>query len=117
MLICGQNIIITLYTGHYNTVEKKKFLDYIFFFFIMPLNNGHSGDKPLVHCREVVPISESTGGIYMCVCYNRLGASSMSVLRRLFASQSVHYLRFHCNDVHTHTHTHNHTMFAEQRNC
>ena len=23
-----------------------------------PLNNGHSGDRPLVHCREVVPISE-----------------------------------------------------------
>ena len=23
-----------------------------------PPNNGHSGDRPLVHCREVVPISE-----------------------------------------------------------
>ena len=23
-------------------------------------NNGHSGDRPLVHCREVVPISEVT---------------------------------------------------------
>ena len=25
-----------------------------------PPNNGHSGDRPLVHCREVVPISEFT---------------------------------------------------------
>ena len=25
-----------------------------------PLNNGHSGDRPLVHCREVVTISEVT---------------------------------------------------------
>ena len=25
---------------------------------VEPLNNGHSGDRPLVHCREVVPISE-----------------------------------------------------------
>ena len=23
-----------------------------------PPNNGHSGDRPLVYCREVVPISE-----------------------------------------------------------
>ena len=23
-----------------------------------PPNNGHSGDRPVVHCREVVPISE-----------------------------------------------------------
>ena len=29
------------------------------------------------------------------VCYNQLGASSLSVLRRLSASQSVHYRRFH----------------------
>ena len=40
----GSNIIEYL---HYsNTVE--------------PPNNGHSGDRPLVHCREVVPISEVT---------------------------------------------------------
>ena len=25
-----------------------------------PQNNGHSGDRVLVHCREVVPISEGT---------------------------------------------------------
>ena len=25
---------------------------------VEPLNNGHSGDRPLVHCREVVPILE-----------------------------------------------------------
>ena len=33
---------------------------------VEPPNNGHSGDRPLVHCREVVPISEvmlqSVGG-------------------------------------------------------
>ena len=23
---------------------------------VKPLNNGHSGDRPLVHCREVVPV-------------------------------------------------------------
>ena len=86
MLIRGQNIIITLYTGHYNTVENNFLGDYIF---IMPLNNGPSGDKPLVHCREVVPISESTGCIYMCVCYNRLGASSMSVLGCLLLRVSI----------------------------
>ena len=27
---------------------------------VEPLNNGHSGDRPLVRCREVVPISEVT---------------------------------------------------------
>ena len=25
---------------------------------VEPLNNGHSGDRPLVHCRAVIPISE-----------------------------------------------------------
>ena len=39
---------------------------------VEPPNNGHSGDRPLVHCREVVPISEGT--------YNQLGASILSVL-------------------------------------
>ena len=41
---------------------------------VEPPNNGHSGDRPLVHCREVVPISEvmprmlqSVGG-KQCVC-------------------------------------------------
>ena len=27
---------------------------------VEPQNNGHSGDSPLVHCREVVLISEGT---------------------------------------------------------
>ena len=27
---------------------------------VEPPNNEHSGDRPLVHCREVVPISEGT---------------------------------------------------------
>ena len=29
-------------------------------FTVEPPNNGHSGDRSLVHCREVVPISEVT---------------------------------------------------------
>ena len=57
---------------------------------VEPPNNGHSGDWPLVHCREFVPISK-------VICYNQLGAlGSLSILRRLSASQSVHYRRFHC---------------------
>ena len=28
--------------------------------YTLNLNNEHSGDRPLVHCREVVPISEVT---------------------------------------------------------
>ena len=27
---------------------------------VEPPNNEHSGDRPLIHCREVVPISEGT---------------------------------------------------------
>ena len=38
------------------------------------LNNGHSGDRPLVHCREVVPISEVMPYIHVTINYNyRLG--------------------------------------------
>ena len=54
---------------------------------------------PLSGGLEVVPISEVE--MYYA-CYDRLGAGSLSVLRRLSASRSVHYRRLHCIGVTTH---------------
>ena len=47
---------------------------------VEPLNNGHSGDRPLVHCREVVPISEVTECMLQSVG-GKQSVSSTSVAR------------------------------------
>ena len=64
---------------------------------VEPLNSGHIGDKDFVHCPEVVPFSE----VEMYGQYNRQGAKSVSIVGRLSTLWSVHYLRFHCNYLHT----------------
>ena len=55
---------------------------------VEPLNNGHSGDRPLVHYREVVPISEvtecmlqSVGGETVCLFYEGCLLLRVSIIR------------------------------------
>ena len=62
----------------------------MYLYTVEPLNNGHSGDRPLVHCREVVPISEGTE------CMLQSVRGKQFVRSTEVASQSVNYWRFHC---------------------
>ena len=81
------------------------------------LLHGHKTLRGMrfVCCPEV----RGSGGPYLGgrnvqkVCYDRLGAGSLFVLRRLSASQSVHYQRFHCTTVHVLTYTIPFMSFAE----
>ena len=58
---------------------------------VEPPNNGHGGDEHFVNCLEVVPSSEVE-------MYEQLmaGASSSSIVGRLFSYWSVHCWRFCC---------------------
>ena len=61
---------------------------YIHMYRVEPLNNGHSGDRILVHCREVVPILEvmpvggkqfvrSTARVYRLLGVSIIGVSTV----------------------------------------
>ena len=43
----------------YSYSREQLYVDVCTTYTVEPPNNGHSGDRPLVHCREVVPISEA----------------------------------------------------------
>ena len=70
---------------------------------VKPLNNGHSGDRPLVHCREVVPISEVTECMLQSVGGKQFVRST----------EAVHYLRvlsevpYYCSQIQSNTYVRN----------
>ena len=47
---------------------------------VEPPNNGHSEDRSLVHCREVVPISEVTECIYATISWGQTVFHSAEVV-------------------------------------